>query len=390
MGTPSAHSPAALPQAALAQAVRRVLAATHGRYRRSGADLPYGNPLAAHGLAMEGYFWRLTEAASGRSVIALIGINRPRTGAPWATVGLASWPDGFLRTAAIADGWADPVGLGARAEGPRISQPTGASARFVADGQRVEVDLGPDARLAFVVTDHRQWPERPFGGSSYFQTVPGLNQYWHPWLLGGRASGEAILGGHTYTFTDAQVYGEKNWGKGGFPDHWWWGQAHGFPEREAAVAFAGGEINVGRLRTTVTGLVVRLPDGEVLRLGNPVTSPVRAQVTDEQWLLEGSGAGVRRAARWSIRVAGHAPLRHAHVLPVPLPNERRNVAGALEHLGGRLEVEVRQGGREIWSGTSELAGLEHGSLARAAAEVARRGLPATAVDARPTERGAGA
>lgn len=26
------------------------------RYRVSGADLPFGNPLAGHGVAMEGYF----------------------------------------------------------------------------------------------------------------------------------------------------------------------------------------------------------------------------------------------------------------------------------------------------------------------------------------------
>jgi hypothetical protein len=41
------------------------------------------------------------------------------------------------------------------------------------------------------------------------------------------------------------------------------------------------------LRTKVTALVVRLPDGTLLRLGNPGTSPVRAMITDDRWVLNG-------------------------------------------------------------------------------------------------------
>ncbi len=48
-----------------------------------------------------------------------------------------------------------------------------------------------------------------------------------------------------------------------FPDSWWWGQAQGFADADACVAFAGGQGTAGALRTEVTGLVVRLPDGKV-------------------------------------------------------------------------------------------------------------------------------
>ena len=50
------------------------------------------------------------------------------------------------------------------------------------------------------------------------------------------------------------------------------------------------------------------------------------------------------------------------MLPVPLPAERRNVDTDFEHLAGRLRVRVREFGRVIFEGTSELAGLEVGSL----------------------------
>lgn len=325
------------------------------RYRATGADLPFGDPLPAHGVAMEGYFWRFTRPDTGEVVIALCGVNRGPDG-PWATVGLAGHPGGFLRTTAHPTASASTTGVGAYAGDV-----------FRGERDRLRVDLGPDASLDVRVAGHEFWPRRRFGGSSVFHSAPGLNQYWHPWLLGGRAEGRAVLGGREVDLTGAQVYCEKNWGREGFPDTWWWGQAQGFAEPGACVAFAGGQVSAGALHTEVTALVVRLPDGAVVRLGNPVVSPVRARVTDETWSLRG------RNALWSIEVEATSPLGSAHVLPVPLPSQARNVPGAIEHLAGRLAVTVRRRGQVRWRGESTLAALEHGGVARARAEVLRRG-----------------
>ena len=364
-----------------------------GRYRATGADLPFGDPLRAHGVAMEGYFLRVTDAERGRAVIALIGINRGPDG-HWATLGLASdevpppagaggvprpgdgatssssllssGTSSSLRLAAAPQGWADPDRLGAR---------SGELFDYRADG--VRVDRGEGARLHVDITDPVGWPHRAVGGSSIFQSVPALNQYWHPWLLGGKARGWAELDGRRWEFDGADVYGEKNWGAEGFPDSWWWGQAQGFSEPGTCVAFAGGQIHSGPLRTEVTALVVRLPGGRVIRLGNPVVSPVRADVGDDVWALEGRGYG------WRIRVTGRAPLGRAHVLPVPLPSEKRNSAGAIEHLSGELDVEVWRHGRLVWSDQSPQAALEHGGLERAEAELRRRGVPVGETGAAP-------
>ena len=54
-------------------------------YRRTGADLPFGDPLTSHGCEMEGWFWRVTDAASGRVAVALFSINRHPDG-DWSTV----------------------------------------------------------------------------------------------------------------------------------------------------------------------------------------------------------------------------------------------------------------------------------------------------------------
>ena len=46
---------------------------------------------------------------------------------------------------------------------------------------------------------------------------------------------------------------------------------------------------------------------------------------------------------------------------LPLPDERRNIDTDYEYLAGTLRCTVREWGRTIFDGTSELAGLEIGS-----------------------------
>ena len=168
-------------------------------YRSSGADLPFGPLTSRHGVAMEGYFWRFTDTAAQRVVTALIGVQQSSQG-PWALVGLGAHPGRFWRQGVLMDAQARPDGPGARA-----------GSLFFGDDRRIVVDLAPDARLDVTLSDLKWWPRtRPFGGSSWFQLIPGLNQYWHPWLLGRRAAGTATIGRETWRLSDAQVYAEKN------------------------------------------------------------------------------------------------------------------------------------------------------------------------------------
>ena len=136
-------------------------------YRATGADLPFGDPLTAHGVGMEGYFWRVTDRDRGRALIALIGVNDDGQGGTWSTVGLGAHPGGFLKAGALEGGFADPVKLGA----------TTGDGRFIGEPGRVRVDLGPKAQLDLTIEGEVGWPRRRFGGSSWFQSVPALNQY---------------------------------------------------------------------------------------------------------------------------------------------------------------------------------------------------------------------
>ncbi len=303
---------------------------------------------------MEGYFWRFSDPQSGRVVVALCGVSRAER-ASWATVALAGHPGGFMRSADIRPAGADATRLGAWA----------GDGQFRAVADRVQVDLGSDARLDVRIHDPRPWPRRAFGGLGAAQAVPGLEQYWHPHLLAGRASGTAVIGDAQLNLDGFRVYAEKNWGAGGFPGRWWWGQAHGFQRPDACVAFAGGDVRFGPVTLPATALVVRFGDA-LVRLGQPLGSPVTAEAGDGRWRLRG------RSARWSVAVDATATPGDAHVLPVPLPAEGYSVPGALEHLAGSLRVTVRRWGRVVFADESRLAGLEYGGVEHVAAELARR------------------
>jgi hypothetical protein len=343
-------------------------------YRATGADPPFGDLRRAHdGVAMEGYFWRFSHAATGRVVVALCGVNRAPDG-HWATVALAGHPGGFLREAAVMEASADPDRLGATA-----------GAVFSGGPEHVRVDLGPDARLDVTLHDLHGWTRRPFGGVGPAQAIPGLSQYWHPHVLGGRVAGRAIVGDDVIDLAGFDVYAEKNWGRGGFPDHWWWGQAQGFDRPDVCVAFAGGDVAfapVRRARVTASAIVVRLGD-ELIRLGQPLLSPVRADVAPGRWHLRARGPV------WQVEVTATASDGAEHLLPVPLPEQRRNVPAARQHLAGRLDVTVRRRGRLVYAGSSALAGLERGDLAsaRAAAATAAERTAAEAAGPSPAPDG---
>ncbi|WP_354702495.1 tocopherol cyclase family protein [Paraconexibacter sp. AEG42_29] len=325
------------------------------RYRATGADLPFGDPLRAHGVAMEGYFWRLSDPASGRVIVALCGVHRGRAGKTWANVALASHPGGTVAAADVDSAFADPQALGVRAGDGVLD----------ADARGVRVDLGPDARLDLRLDDVRPWSRRSLGGLGIGQVAPVLSQHWHPYVLGARASGTAQVGGEAVDLAGFRVYAEKNWGREGFPEQWWWGQAQCFPEGDTCVAFAGGTVAVAGLTTTASAVAVRLGD-RLIRLGDPVLSRARVVARDGSWSLRARGP------RYSVEIEATAGPSDAHVLPVPLPASGYSVAGALQHFAGELRLVVRRRGRVQFSGTSPLAGLERGGVEQLKTEIARR------------------
>jgi tocopherol cyclase len=315
-------------------------------YRRTGADPPFGDPSRYHGSGLEGHFWRFTQPATGEVVVVIAAVSRDGAGRPWGMACVAAHPGAAVVTAVAPSAWAGEQRLGLRLhDGERTLLAAGAG--------HLEVDLGPQARLAVELDGPRGWGRRALGGIGAAQVVPGLSQYWHPHLLHATARGAGMVTGRRLALDGASAYAEKNWGAGGMPRAWWWGQAHGFGDDGACVAFAGGRAGLGALHVPAGSLVVALP-GELLRLVRPL-QPLRVDVGAAGWRLRG------RTVRDVVDVEGHAAATPPHRLPVPVPAQRRVVeAWSEQHLAGTLQLVVRRGGRIRFRGVSELAGLEQG------------------------------
>ncbi len=323
------------------------MAGVLARLRAAGADPPFGDPRAHHGVALEGYFWRFTDPAAGRVVVVLLGISLDGAGAGWGTVALAAHPGGFVRSTTLSRAAGHPRCLQVAAEHED------GTVALRADARTLTVDLGDGAALRARLEGAVPWPRRAFGGTGPAQVVPGLSQYWHPWLLGGRVRGSACLGEDEVGLDGARAYAEKNWGAGGFPDVWWWGHAQAFPRDDACVAFAGGRAGVGPLRALATSVVVRV-DEEVVRLTRP-PGLLDVQADQSGWRIRG------RTARHALELEGTAAGTPAHRLPVPVPGQRREIpGGSAQHLAGELRVRLRRGRRTVLEGSSPLAGLELG------------------------------
>jgi hypothetical protein len=258
-------------------------------------------------------------------------------------VAVGAHPGGFLRTAALDT---------ARAERSKFALRGGNTpeATVTASVDRLQIDLD-DVHLDLRFTDQQAWP-KAFAGGGLISSIPFLTQYWHPYRLGGTATGAVEFSGGRWSFDAATLYAEKNWGPG-FPERWWWGQAHDFGDADVSVAFTGGLLQLGPIRRDLGLVVVRLGD-RLIRIAPPAL--IRCQLSEARWTVRA------KSPRYQIDLDGDGAGRQPHALPVPLLAERRNVGTAVEHLAGRLHCVVREFGRVVFDGSSELAGLEVGSL----------------------------
>ena len=143
------------------------------------------------------------------------------------------------------------------------------------------------------------------------------------------------------TSPGATAYAEKNWGPA-FTEHWWWGQAQGFPGADACVAFAGGRIALAGVRAAPTAVVVRVED-RVLRLAPPLAR-MTAAVGEAGWRIRGRsarhtrrdrGRGGGRARGPAGARAGPAGGRGPLAPPPGRAAARRGAAGAADGVRGR-------------------------------------------------------
>ena len=297
----------------------RAVPALPDRYRRTGATPPFGDPRGYHGVAMEGYYWRFTDRARGRVVVALLGVSRDAAGEEWGTVALAA------RSAASGSLLREVVAERAAAD-PR--RPGGHGAPRRPRGLRRRRRPACASTSATARGSTSPWPTRgagrraaPSAGSGRRRRCPALSQYWHPHVLGGRARGRLELDGAagrsttrppTPRRTGATATASRRPGGGA--------RATGSRARTRASPSPAAAPASVPLQVVATSLVVALGDDAPPR--RPAAS---CRCASPSTTAAGSCAPARRAAR--LEVEAHAAPGEAHVLPVPVPAERRTHPG---------------------------------------------------------------
>jgi hypothetical protein len=307
-------------------------------YRATGADPPIGDPARAHGVPLEGYFWRIVHPPSGVAVVALGAVCRD-VGRSWGLATIAAHPGGFARSVLTRTATAEPDGFGMQAEGA-----------LRGDARGVRVDLGPDAALDVTLHDAVPWPRRG-GALGAAHAVPALPHYWHPVLLSARVRGRVRAGDVAQDLDGAVAYAEKNWGSG-FPGRWWWGHAASFDDADVSVSFAGGQVRLLGATVAPTAVVVRL--GRQVMALTPPLARTRAALGPDSWRLR------TRAPGTTVEITGEGAGSPPHELLVPVPGAGSAEPRSRQHLAARLELRVRRGARVLFAGESALAGLELG------------------------------
>ena len=218
---------------------------------------------------------------------------------------LAAHPGGAVRSATLPDAWARAARARRCARGDAVA----------ADERSLRVDLGPDApperRLRRPAAVAAAGVRRARAGAGH----PGPEPVLAP--VAAARAGErqrARRRRDTIDLDGAVAYAEKNWGAGGMPPAWWWGQAHGFDRPDVCVAFAGGRAGARaacgpRRRRSWSPSATRCA-----RVVRPLR-PLRVAVDERGWRLAGGG----------IEVEAHADGVAPHLLPVPVPHERRRL-----------------------------------------------------------------
>jgi hypothetical protein len=315
-----------------------VLARLLAAYRATGADSPLGDPARAHGVPLEGYFWRIVHPPSDVVAVALGAVCRG-AGRSWGLATLAAHPGGFSRTILTQTADAEPHGFGMRAE-----------AALHGSAQRVTVELGPDAKLDVTLHDPVLWPRRG-GALGAAHAVPALPHYWHPVVLSARVRGRLRAGEVEQDLDGAVAYAEKNWGSG-FPGRWWWGHAAAFDDAGVSVSFAGGHVPILGSSVAPTAVVVRL--GRRVIALTPPLARARVALDTDSWRVR------TRAPGMTVEITGEGAGTPAHELLVPVPGAGRAELRSQQHLAARLQLRVRRGSRVLFDGESMLAGLELG------------------------------
>ena len=352
-------------------------------YRRTGADLPFGDPLA-----------RPRRRARG----LLLADDRPG-GRPRRDRRSAASPRGRTARGRLVDARRPPGRRAAHRAGarrgrrPRTAWACAPARRSRGDAERLRVDLGAGARLDVALHERRALAAagvrraRPRAGGPGARRSTGIRTCS---ARGWRGHGDARAAGPS-AWT-ARPPTPRRTGARRSPEHWWWGQAHGV-RRPGAVRRLRRRARCGcaGVAAAPTAVVVVAPATSCSRSRR--RSRARSRPPGP------SGWRVRaRSARHRVELEGDAGTAGTLALPVPLPGgargtelrSRQGLAGRLRRRGAARPPAAlpRRVARSPGSSTacSGLSRTQRRSARRRRSRAARRRPAARTGRSPPTAR----
>ena len=187
--------------------------------------------------------------------------------------------------------------------------------------------------------------------AGWLSYLPIFEPGWQVLMAHGLATGWIEWEGTRYEFSNAPIYGEKNWGRS-FPEKWFWLNCNSFEQTAGLAITAGGGRRKVLWMTEEVAMIGIHYQGRFYEF-----VPWNSQIS---WHVEPWGEWRLQATNGDVRVELIGTTDSAGTM-VSTPTEQGLVLGCRDTLKGVLSIDLQtRQGEIIVRANSHLAGLETG------------------------------
>jgi tocopherol cyclase len=187
--------------------------------------------------------------------------------------------------------------------------------------------------------------------AGWLSYLPIFEPGWQVLMAHGLATGWIEWQGTRYEFSNAPIYGEKNWGRS-FPEKWFWLNCNSFHETAGLAITAGGGRRKVLWMTEEVAMIGIHYQGKFYEF-----VPWNSQIS---WQIQPWGEWRLQATNGDVRVELIGTTDSAGTM-VSTPTEQGLVLGCRDTLKGVLSIDLQtRHGEIVVRANSDLAGLETG------------------------------
>ncbi len=309
---------------------------------------------AGQEIYFEGWYFKVSDPATGQSFLFIYAVYNPDSAAPGSTA--------FIMAGRNSPGSGDLIYQ--EFDTDLFSSSYEQFDTAIGDNNIIYGDLdslhaegavsdaGNSCEWNFDLTVTASWPFT----MGWMAAIPGLQTYWHVGAMKAAATGWISWNGERFEFEEIIGYQEKNWGDE-FPETWFWIQANDFDDPDACcLSIGGASMPIGPVTFNATGIGFRHA-GRLYTFSFP-QQPARI-IPDIQ-----PGTWRILAAKGRHKIEIDASCDTDHMLNLMNPTISGIVPWTWESIAGSVSVRLYERRGLQWSiltdTSSGLAGTEFG------------------------------